>query len=344
MLTAVLTAAFAISPTTADLPVVADFENFDVTPDGVVFAFNDTSIASSTVAVSARCPNGGTFAVYVEGMFGASSGATTGDLAMSCDIAGATWCVDLDEPVEAVGFDLANSFSVADNPITVSFLDASGATIDTDVFALDGVDFVSYDYAADPGEAPIASVCVTDASGTQAPSLDTFRAGDVVAGDTLGLRTSNALVAARADFLALHGSDARRVPSDADAEALLRQVTDRLEAGGCVTDADEVQVVSGAYGSTLVGSDEGGALTATSIDRATRSFGATLSDGTTVLAASSAYSRNRRAYADRDDGGFYAGYFLPSRGTRGTFVGVTGSCDPGVDAAGLLSGWYGSAL
>jgi hypothetical protein len=341
MLTIALSTALAVSPITADLTIVADFDTN--TGFGIP---NGTSVASGAVGVSARCVASGdtSFVLYDEANFGFSSGPTSGAFALSCQTQGGAYCIDLDEPVSSVGFDLANSFGTAINPITVTFLDDSGGSIDTDVLTLDDFDFQSFDYAADPGEAPIASVCVTDASGTQAPSLDTFRAGDVVAGDTLGLRTSNALVAARADYLALHGSNARRVPSDADAEVLLRQVTDRLEAGGCITDTDEVQVVSGAYGSTLVGSDEGGALTATSIDRATRSFGATLSDGTTVLAASSAYSRNRRAYADRDDGGFYAGYFLPSRGTRGTFVGVTGSCDPGVDAAGLLSGWYGSAL
>jgi hypothetical protein len=136
--------------------------------------------------------------------------------------------------------------------------------------------------------------------------------------------------------------DHPRLPDADQVVDLLDGVTGYLVDRGCQLAPIAEQAVSGVYGPDLLeGRDRDGALQDGVLDRVTRSFGATLSAGERVGApvATSGYSRNGRLGALRDDGGFFLGRLQRTRGTRGVFVGVTGTCVPGADTAAIVDGW-----
>ncbi|MCB9669266.1 MAG: hypothetical protein H6736_01505 [Alphaproteobacteria bacterium] len=117
---------------------------------------------------------------------------------------------------------------------------------------------------------------------------------------------------------------------------------DDLTAAGCNVDPDTTAVhIGAAYGSAgLLGSDENGDLTGEVLHRPTRTFGATLSDGSTSFGTPefSVYGGNR-LYADQSDGGFVFGLYKRTRGARGTAYALSASCPAPLDPAAVLDGW-----
>lgn len=137
--------------------------------------------------------------------------------------------------------------------------------------------------------------------------------------------------------------------TDALGIALYRGL-DALTDAGCITQlySDEAEPIGGQYGTTLTGYQYSGSPTdipAMTLYRATHTFGGTLADGTTFGAPGLASTyKATRAYAERSDGGYLFAVLKRTRGKRGTWYGITGTCPAPVDPALALSSWYGEPL
>jgi hypothetical protein len=118
-------------------------------------------------------------------------------------------------------------------------------------------------------------------------------------------------------------------------EASLARPIDRLTDAGCTLDGH----LGGAYGpGAFGGEDAGGELLDAQLDRSSKSFQLTLSDGSTSV--DGVYNRQMQAFATTGTGGFAVGRFLRSRGANGTFYGVTGTCPATVDVRAVVGDWY----
>ena len=80
-----------------------------------------------------------------------------------------------------------------------------------------------------------------------------------------------------------------------------------------------------------------------SLDRSTRSFG--FMDGNGVTVGEGSTYRPGKMFSHTDDANVaYFGRWKRTRGTKGTWFGMTTTCPDGVDAAEVLEPWYGASL
>ncbi|MCB9672985.1 MAG: hypothetical protein H6734_26180 [Alphaproteobacteria bacterium] len=139
----------------------------------------------------------------------------------------------------------------------------------------------------------------------------------------------------------------RDTPDDDTIAAELQPLVDALADGGCTQFPVVQKILAGAYDKTvLTGEDDDGDLSGTQ-DLGTRTFGATLGDGTLAGSAASLFSAQtsgRKLFAETEGGGFVAGRWKRVKGTRGVFYGVSGVCDGANDAPTALAGWFDGPL
>ncbi|MCA9569760.1 MAG: hypothetical protein KC656_18075, partial [Myxococcales bacterium] len=109
-------------------------------------------------------------------------------------------------------------------------------------------------------------------------------------------------------------------------------------------DLDAASIIGRAYGDGLVGSDQDGPLTATSLDRPGHGFGATLPGGQVLGGDAFSLYDARKAFAVRDDGGFSVAAVKRTRGSRGTFYALSGTCTGGDVAGTSLDAWFDGRL
>ncbi|MCB9690595.1 MAG: hypothetical protein H6736_02165 [Alphaproteobacteria bacterium] len=161
--------------------------------------------------------------------------------------------------------------------------------------------------------------------------------------DPVGSAVSQGLTGATDAYVAAFGP--ANVPTDSQPFADdLQAALDALVAGGCLDIAETTQWASGYFGRREgAGEDESGPLTDVALQRKARTFGFVRSDGITVGSAgghTSTYTYSRSLAATSAPNGFFVGRNVVVQGTRGVWVGLTGTCDADVDPLPiLLSTW-----
>jgi hypothetical protein len=137
--------------------------------------------------------------------------------------------------------------------------------------------------------------------------------------------------------LALPGAARLRTP--AAMERSILPAVSALHTAGCTIDGH----FGGAHDATVLdGEDQDGRVTSASIDRATRSWDTTFSDGTTTVTGG--FNNNFQLFGTDGANRFALGRFVRTRGAIGTTYGVTGMCPAPFDYQATIGGWYRGPL